>query len=102
MQTTLLGFAIALILALLAALRDHGPEERGWHPDQTTMKAICMHAAWGNNGGQTTGAMASWLKKGRQPVHWVTGSAAPLISLTGGTHQFGAAGNIYARVRYNI
>jgi hypothetical protein len=25
----------------------------------------------------------------------VTGSAAPLISLTGGTHQFGAAGNIY-------
>ena len=25
----------------------------------------------------------------------VTGSAAPLISLTGGTHQFGATGNIY-------
>ena len=25
----------------------------------------------------------------------VTGSAAPLVSLTGGTHQFGATGNIY-------
>ncbi len=67
--------------SVMAALRDHGPEERGWHPDQTTMKAICMHAAWGNNGGQTTGAMASWLKKGKQPVHWVTGSAAPCLSI---------------------
>jgi secernin len=67
--------------AVMAALRDHGPEDRGWHPDQPRMKAICMHAAWGNNGGQTTGSMTSWLKRGRPAVHWVTGSAAPCLSI---------------------
>jgi dipeptidase len=67
--------------SVMAALRDHGPEERGWHPDQATMRSICMHAAWGTNGGQTTGAMASWLKKDRPALHWVTGSAAPCLSI---------------------
>jgi len=82
-STTLLGNRRGRldVHSVMAALRDHGPEDRGWHPDQTTMKAICMHAAWGNNGGQTTGAMASWLKKGRPAVHWITGSAAPCLSI---------------------
>ncbi|QQS10695.1 MAG: C69 family dipeptidase [Rhodospirillales bacterium] len=69
------------IHAIMSALRDHGPKTRRWHPDQTETKAICMHAAWGGSGGQTTGAMASWLKRGRRPVHWVTGSAAPCLSV---------------------
>jgi dipeptidase len=66
---------------ILAALRDHGPAEARWHPDQVQTKAICMHAAWGTSGGQTTGAMASWLKPARRAVHWVTGSAAPCLSV---------------------
>jgi secernin len=66
---------------IFAALRDHGPAEAGWHPDQIATKTICMHAAWGLSGGQTTGAMASWLKPGQPAVHWVTGSAAPCLSV---------------------
>lgn len=69
------------LAAILAALRDHGPAEARWQPDQVKTKTICMHAAWGTAGGQTTGAMASWLKPGRRPVHWVTGSAAPCLSV---------------------
>lgn len=67
--------------AVMSALRDHGPAERNWHPDQTAMKSVCMHAAWGTNGGQTTGAMASSLKRGQPGVHWVTASAAPCLSV---------------------
>ena len=67
--------------AMMAALRDHGPAGRDWRPDQTTTKTICMHAAWGTSGGQTTAAMVSWLKPKKTPVHWVTGSAAPCLSV---------------------
>ncbi len=67
--------------AMMAALRDHGPAGRDWRPDQTATKTICMHAAWGTSGGQTTAAMVSWLKPKKTPVHWVTGSAAPCLSV---------------------
>jgi dipeptidase len=68
---------------LLAVLRDHGEEAEGdpdWSPRKTARRSICMHAASGERRSQTVNAMASDLTSGAI-THWVTGTAAPCLSL---------------------
>ena len=68
---------------LLAVLRDHGEEadgDAGWTPRKTARRSICMHAASGERRSQTVGSMASDLTPGAV-THWVTGTAAPCLSL---------------------
>ncbi len=69
--------------AMMAALRDHGAVAAGdpaWTPARTVGRTICMHAAEGPRRSQTTGSMVSELRDGRF-VHWVTGTAAPCLSV---------------------
>jgi secernin len=67
----------------MAMLRDHQPlddREKNWNPRTSTGKSLCIHAGAVNRAGQTTGAMVSDLRP-RASVHWVTGTAAPCISI---------------------
>ncbi len=68
--------------AMMAILRDHGPEgdDPAWTPAHTRARTLCMHAAQGERRSQTVGSLVSELGPGRA-VHWVTGSAAPCLSL---------------------
>jgi len=66
-----------------AVLRDHGAEAEGdpdWTPAKTTHRSICMHAAAGARRSQTVASMTSDLTPGAT-THWVTGTAAPCLSL---------------------
>jgi dipeptidase len=66
-----------------ALLRDHGAEADGdpdWTPAKTTHRSICMHAATGARRSQTVASMTSDLTPGAI-THWVTGTAAPCLSL---------------------
>jgi secernin len=66
-----------------AVLRDHGAEaegDPGWTPANTTHRSICMHAATGPRRSQTVASMTSDLTPGAI-THWVTGTAAPCLSL---------------------
>jgi dipeptidase len=65
---------------LMAALREHGSANAGWTPATAATRSVCMHAAGEDRGGQTTGSMVSELRAGTQ-VHWVTGTAAPCLSV---------------------
>lgn len=69
-------------LKMMAVLRDHGAEGEapGWTPEQTKHRSICMHAAEGARRSQTT---ASWVSEWtpNRPVHWVTATAAPCLSI---------------------
>ena len=66
-----------------AVLRDHGVEAEGdpdWSPSKTERRSICMHAAAGPRRSQTVASLTSDLTPGRI-TQWVTGSAAPCLSL---------------------
>ena len=66
-----------------AVLRDHGAEADGdadWTPLKTPFRSICMHATSGPRRSQTVASMTSDLTPGRV-THWVTGTAAPCLSL---------------------
>lgn len=64
-----------------AVLRDHGTDDDSdWHPADAVRRTVCMHAAEDERGGQTVNAMVSELI-GNQAVHWVTGTAAPCLSI---------------------
>lgn len=68
---------------MMSILRDHGTGERfhpHWRTDCLTRRTLCMHAGAGDRHGQTVGSMVSELQPGRS-VHWVTGTAAPCISI---------------------
>lgn len=69
-------------LQMMAVLRDHGVEGEApdWTPEQTKHRSICMHAAEGARRSQTTASWVSeWTPNG--PVHWVTATAAPCLSI---------------------
>jgi dipeptidase len=74
---------------MMAILRDHGVEAGrapGWRPADTVGRTLCMHAAQGARRSQTTGSLVSELRPAAPAtiggaVHWVTGSAAPCLSL---------------------
>lgn len=68
---------------MMATLRDHGFGE-GFHPrwqeECRVNRTLCMHAGAEERAAQTVGSMVCELHRGR-PVHWVTGTAAPCISV---------------------
>ncbi|MCC7282583.1 MAG: hypothetical protein IT556_09385 [Acetobacteraceae bacterium] len=69
---------------MMAVLRDHGPaaeRDAAWHPARAPGRSICMHAAGHDRGGQTTASMVSEIGADGQAVHWVTGTAAPCLSI---------------------
>lgn len=68
---------------IMALLRDHGERTTGnpeWNPQDAPFYTVCMHAGAENRPGQTTGSLASELSP-RGAIHWVTGTAAPCISI---------------------
>jgi secernin len=67
---------------MMRILRDHGAEggNPDWHPQRAPARTICMHAAGEDRRGQTVGSLACELAPARA-VHWVTGTAAPCISI---------------------
>ena len=71
------------VASMIAVLRDHGAAAEGdpdWHPQDAPLRTVCMHAADGERTGQTVNSMVSELRNG-QAVHWVTGTAAPCLSI---------------------
>ncbi|MGO9332435.1 MAG: carcinine hydrolase/isopenicillin-N N-acyltransferase family protein, partial [Steroidobacteraceae bacterium] len=68
---------------MMRILRDHGPSgdsDADWDPVSATEYTLCMHAGSESRPGQTTGSLVSELNSD-VPVHWVTGTAAPCISI---------------------
>jgi dipeptidase len=68
---------------MMAILRDHGAAaetDPDWHPQHATTRTVCMHAADGERGGQTVNSLVSELHSSGA-VHWVTGTAAPCLSV---------------------
>ena len=67
---------------MMRFLRDHGPASRSaaWEPRTAPQITICMHAGAVDRPGQTT---ASWVSElhDHEAVHWVTGTAAPCLSI---------------------
>jgi secernin len=62
-------------------LRDHGPTpEADWSPRKVLPYGLCTHAGPDDRSAQTTNALVSDLRGG-SAVHWVTGTAAPCVSL---------------------
>lgn len=68
---------------MMRILRDHGSGDgqcRAWREECTDRKTLCMHAGTAERGGQTVGSLISELSTAG-PIHWVTASAAPCISI---------------------
>jgi len=68
---------------LMRILRDHGPMDRSdtrWNPQKALAYTVCMHAGSEERPGQTTGSLVSEISP-KGSVHWVTGTAAPCISI---------------------
>ncbi|MCB0037641.1 MAG: C69 family dipeptidase, partial [Anaerolineales bacterium] len=70
------------VASMMNYLRDHGDVDASWSPAAGLQGAtVCMHASFGPiRQSQTTGSMVSHLTPAQQ-THWVTGSAAPCLSL---------------------
>ncbi|MCX6054939.1 MAG: C69 family dipeptidase [Chloroflexi bacterium] len=83
-HTALLGIAGKISVEnMMSFLRKHKDlEEDNWSPDRGITGAhVCMHAGWGPiRASQTTGSMVSDIFKNKT-VHWVTGTAAPCLSI---------------------
>ncbi len=68
---------------MIAALQQHPHAvDEAWSPDRALMGSdVCMHVGFGPiRINQTTGSMVSWLHPDK-PIHWLTGTAAPCLSL---------------------
>ena len=68
---------------IISILRDHDPtgeHEAEWDPKRTLPYSLCIHASTEDRGGQTTGSMVSEIGL-KDSIHWVTGTAAPCISI---------------------
>ncbi len=64
---------------LMRALRDHGHGAE-WSPQNPPQQALCLHARSEIKSSQTTAAWVSQVGRS-ESVHWVTGTAAPCISI---------------------
>jgi secernin len=65
----------------VSVLRDHGPSsEAEWSPRKVLPYGLCAHAGPDDRSAQTTNSLVSELRL-QNAVHWVTGTAAPCISL---------------------
>jgi secernin len=68
---------------MMKILRNHGLAEvhhPGWNSECITRKSLCLHAGDDERSGQTVGSMVSELS-GSDPVHWVTGTGSPCLSI---------------------
>jgi dipeptidase len=68
---------------MMKMLREHGAGHRfhpQWRAECTIRRTVCMHAGADDRPGQTVGSLVSELRGG-DSVHWVTGTAAPCISI---------------------
>jgi secernin len=68
---------------MITALQQHPHAvDEAWSPDRALMGSdVCMHVGFGPiRINQTTGSMVSWLNP-HNPIHWLTGTAAPCLSL---------------------
>jgi secernin len=72
------------IETLMNILRDHDPtgqETPEWHPTHKALTfSLCIHAGVDHRSSQTTGTLASEIRL-HDSVHWVTGTAAPCLSI---------------------
>jgi dipeptidase len=71
------------VAAMIGTLRHHGIDSGNgvqWRPECIAEGALCMHAGSEGHPAQTVGSMVSEIRSGNA-VHWVTGTAAPCISL---------------------
>ncbi len=69
---------------VINVLRSHHDDSNpDWSPGHGMLGAdVCMHAGWGPiRGSQTTGSLVTVLKKGNEPLHFVTGTSAPCTSI---------------------
>jgi secernin len=69
--------------AMMSILRDHGSSAESrtdWSPEHAIERSVCAHAGAEEHPGQTVGSMVSELRL-THAVHWVTGTAAPCISI---------------------
>jgi len=89
---------------VIGLLRSHfTDDDPRWTPDNGVTGAdVCMHAGWGPiRVSQSAGSMVTVLKKRQPPTHWVTGTAAPCLSvfkpvwLDSGLPQLTPAGGTY-------
>lgn len=64
-------------------LRDHGAAATiDWRPARSNPPSICAHATDHRpRGGQTVGSLVSQLHETGPQIHWITGTAAPCISV---------------------
>jgi len=70
-------------MSIMGILRDHGPTDaggRGWRPQEAIERTLCTHATDEARRSQTVGSMVSEVRF-KNSVHWVTGTAAPCISI---------------------
>jgi secernin len=68
---------------MTSILRDHGAGNRYppvWQAEGAVTFTVCMHAGADDRPGQTAGSMVSELST-NGAVHWVTGTAAPCMSI---------------------
>lgn len=68
---------------MMAIQRDHCVGETAdarWTAECTVKRSLCMHAGAEESPGQTVGALVSELRDSAA-VHWVTGTAAPCLSI---------------------
>jgi secernin len=67
---------------LMRILRDHGGSDPAspWDPQRSPHYTLCMHAGVESRPGQTTGSLVSEIRSA-DSVHWVTGTAAPCLSV---------------------
>jgi len=69
---------------MMRVLRDHGTGDHShteWDPECVTRRTLCLHANIDEGSGQTVGSMICEMGKGQRAVHWVTGTAAPCVSV---------------------
>lgn len=68
---------------MMRILRDHGVADEvdgNWRAQCSVNHTLCMHAGADDRPAQTVGSMVSELD-GNDAVHWITGTAAPCISV---------------------
>jgi dipeptidase len=71
------------VAGMMRILRDHGTGEHShteWRTECIVQRTLCMHAGAEDRPGQTVGSMVSELA-GDDAIHWVTGTAAPCMSI---------------------
>lgn len=71
------------VAAMIDTLRDHGTGQQPvlqWRPECIADGTLCMHAGDDHRPAQTVGSMVSELQADGA-VHWMTGTAAPCISI---------------------